>query len=109
VKQWGDVRHRHDNPHAEKRIRELRLPRWQSMIELAAEQAEAEREAKRAAERASVPWHDLSPAELAFRWMLMHPRQYAAWAHQTREDWKARRFGVATATGAPALGVRPLP
>ena len=109
MKQWGDVRRRHDNPHAEKRIRELDLPRWHSLVELAAEQAEAEREAKRAAERAAVPWADLSPAELAFRWMLAHPREYAAWAHETREAWKAARSAVDTATRAPALGGRPLP
>ncbi len=104
------MRRRHDNPHAEKRIRELDLPRWHSLVELAAERAEAEREARRAAERAAVPWSDLSPAELAFRWMLAHPRDYAVWAHETREAWNARRLSVATATGAPAPhGARPLP
>jgi len=79
------VRFRHDNPHAEKQIRRYQLPRWLSAIERASAEREAERAAKRAAELALVDWGDLSPAELAFRWLLAHPDKFAAWA-ETRSD-----------------------
>lgn len=82
---------RHDNPHAERQIEAFDLPRWLSRRELA---GLAEREAlaaKRAAELLAVDWAALSPAELAFRWLLEHPSEYAAWAHETREAWKTRR------------------
>lgn len=160
------VRRRHDNPHAERQIEALKLPRWRSRTELAAEQAAAaERERERlelearqaradelaeqarsaralavsaargattpdgrrlaselaadalgaervalaAAARVPVPWGELSPAELAFRWMLAHhhddpwrePSDYSAWACATRIAWKKARGVVDTDGGAP--------
>ncbi len=77
------MRFRHESPHAEKQIRRYQLPRWLSALERAAAEREAERVARRAAELALVDWGDLSPAELAFRWLLAHPSEYRAWVAET--------------------------
>lgn len=72
--------------------------------ELATEAATADRVARAALALVPVPWAELSPAELAFRWMLGHhhePRfdvvrgdyvlsDYAEWATATRAATKAR-------------------
>jgi hypothetical protein len=165
---WRSVRkRRHDNPHAERQIEALNLPRWRSRSELAAEaKALAERERERAeldrkreraaelgakvrssraaadaaaaeavtpdgrmraaelgaealqAERAArvalalvpVPWDDLSPAELRWRWELAHhhadewrpPSTFSVWAREAREAWAERQNTVATATREPS-------
>ena len=80
------MRFRHESPHAEKQIRRYQLPRWLSAIERASAEREAARVARRAAELALVDWGDLSPAELAFRWLLAHPDQFSEWAESTRSD-----------------------
>lgn len=150
---------RHDNPHAERQIEALNLPRWRSRAELAAEAAaleatereraelerkrshaaelaerargarraadaadaaaasadtpdargraaelaaeavQAERAARIAAGLVPVPWGDLSPAELRWRWELAHhhadewrpPSLFSQWAHEAREAWKQRQ------------------
>lgn len=61
---------RHDNPYAERRIVELDLPRWQSRRELDALATERGRRERLFAELSGVAWESLSPAELAFRYML---------------------------------------
>jgi hypothetical protein len=92
------MRRRHDNPYAERRIRELGLRERPTRADLEREARRAARIAKRAAELAAVDWAALSPAELAFRWMLdryksERPCDYATWAAEARESWKQRREG----------------
>lgn len=89
------MKFRHENPFAESRIRSLDLPRWQSASELEAERRATAARAKRAAELAAVNWSELSPAELAFRWLLDRYRPdkqsaYADWAAGVRSEWLAR-------------------
>lgn len=72
--------------------------------ELAALASAAERVARAALALVPIPWADLSPAELAFRWMLGHhhcdewspPSDYSRWAHDVREAWKTARSLLAT-------------
>jgi hypothetical protein len=103
------VRRRHDNPHAERAIRERDLRRWRSTPELVFELAEVVRTVLEAAAKVEEP--DLTPArrayralvvdrrvlssdelhgiglskhELAFRRMLADPVRYARWARDVR-------------------------
>ena len=83
----------------------------QRAAELGAEALQAERAARIGAALVPVPWDDLSPAELRWRWELAHhhssedewrPRSvFAQWAHAARERWKQRQIEVATATCEP--------
>lgn len=77
--------------------------------ELAADARAAERAALAAAGLVPVAWDDLSPAELAFRWMLSHhhvdewrePSEYSLWARERREVWKTAQSAVATTVCEP--------
>jgi len=95
------MRFRHESPHAEKQIRRYQLPRWLSAIERAAAERDAERVAWRTAELALVDWGELSPAELAFRWLLAHPGRYAEWAALLRSDPR----GITSAPDARAVAL----
>lgn len=87
---------RHENRYAERRIRELGLPGRPTRSELEREARREAAKAKRAAALHAVDWAALSPAELAFRWMLdryrsEQPCEYAEWARDARAAWKQRR------------------
>lgn len=77
--------------------------------ELAADARAAERAALAADAMVPVAWGELSPVELAFRWMLSHhhadewrePSEYSRWAHEVRESLKTAVAVVATATSEP--------
>lgn len=85
---------RHVNPHAEALIDSLDLPSWESAaVRLRREREAARRERESAALRA-VNWEGLSPAELAFRWVLEHDRErYAQWCAEARAAFFARKAG----------------
>ena len=75
----------HENRHAERAIVELDLQSWESQRARAKRERETARREQERVALAGVPWEDLSPAELAFRWMLEHDRErYAAWCAETR-------------------------
>ena len=77
----------------------------QRAYELGAEALQAERAARCAAAALPAPWAELSPHELAFRWMLERaaepagetewgdalPSHYSAWARTVRAAWIAAR------------------
>lgn len=91
-------RGRHENPYAERRIRELGLPGRPTRSELEQDARREAARAKRAAALHAIDWAGMSPAELAFRWMLERyradkPCDYAEWARETRIAWKQRRDG----------------
>ena len=89
---------RHDNPRAERLIVEYSLQRWRSQRELAREAAKRARVEKLAAELRSVPWDDLTPAELAFRFVL---QAADVPGHSAQHEWS--RWCAAVRDGSAAL------
>jgi hypothetical protein len=89
------VKFRHESPHAEQRIRELALPGWETASDREAKRRADASRAKRQAELASVDWAGLSPAELAFRWMLDR------WRPDKRSDYGDWAAAVRAGGGAP--------
>lgn len=85
---------RHDNPHAEAQIEALDLRSWESVARRLKREREGERRERALAALRGVPWETLSPAELAFRWMLEHDRErYALWCAEVRAAVLARKAG----------------
>ena len=89
---------RHDNPHAERLIVELDLLAWESQRAKQRKAADAARRDRELAALRAVPWEDLSPAELAFRWMLSHHQferddAYAQWCAEARAAFQRRNRG----------------
>ncbi len=84
----------HDNPRVERLIVELDLAAWESRRERERRARDTARREREAEALRAVPWEDLSPAELAFRWVLEHDRErYAQWCAEARAAFAARTAG----------------
>lgn len=90
---------RHDNAHAERRIVELDLLAWESQRARQRRAREGERREREAAALRAVPWAELTPAELAFRFVVERADRspyreiYAAWCAEARAAFAARCAG----------------
>lgn len=89
----------HENRHAERMIVELDLAEWESQRARGRREADAARRERELATRRAVPWAELSPAELAFRWVVERAdrspwrEMYAEWCVEARAAFAARRAG----------------
>jgi len=85
----------HEQRHVERLIVEHDLTAWQSRRARARAAADAFRRERELAALRAVPWEDLSPAELAFRWLLSHHQferddAYAQWCAEARAAFQRR-------------------
>lgn len=89
----------HENPHVERLIVELDLTAWESQRARQRREGEAARRERQAAALHAVPWAELTPGELAFRWVAERSDRspyreiYAEWCAEARAAFAARRAG----------------
>lgn len=75
-------------------IDSLDLRSWESVSQRLRREREAARRARELDALRAVDWESLSPAELAFRWVLEHDRErYAQWCAEGRAAFFARKAG----------------